>query len=112
MADFSKSERKKLRELAGIAYERYLTNALSELRSHFDAMDRGDISPFDLSQRIHEFHQGPSRDLYVMFSHSLPWLAVCRAYIEGIINDEDLVDASEPIRNELLGFKEHVTNTR
>ena len=50
------------------------------------------------------FHNGASRDLYKQYSQSLPWAGVCRAYIDRVLTDDDLVDASDEIRNGIGSF--------
>jgi Tol biopolymer transport system component len=62
MKDPSKTVRRRLRELAGIAYERELNRELDALFKCFEAWKKDEISPFDLSENIHEFHQKPARD--------------------------------------------------
>src|SRR5687768_4015973 len=51
-----------VREWAGIAHERDLRNALSELRVQFDRWDRGEIDSFELNDLVHRFHQDTLRE--------------------------------------------------
>ena len=61
-------------------------------------MEDGSLSAFDVNDRIHTFHNGVSRDFYKEYSQSLPWSGVCRAYLECVLTDDDLVDASDELR--------------
>jgi hypothetical protein len=62
--DLSKAERRAIRELAGLAYERELAGELTKLRASFDAWVAGERTPFELEQVIHQFHDGVSRQLF------------------------------------------------
>jgi hypothetical protein len=75
----TKANRRKLRELAGVAYTRELAAELAKLEREFVHWRSGQIDPFELSDRIHRFHDGISRDLYVLYRDLLPIHAVARA---------------------------------
>ncbi len=60
---FTKSERKELRRLAGLAYERELAKALEALEESFGQWRKKKISAFELSDCIHKFHNGTARNL-------------------------------------------------
>lgn len=68
--ELDKAERARLRELASIAYERELARELAELEDGFRRWRAGEINAFGLSEAIHLFHQGPSRDLFSKYSPS------------------------------------------
>ena len=97
--DFTKSDRKRIRQLADLAWERGLRVELRKIAVAMEEMESGRLTPFDVTDRIHEFHDGASRDLYNQFSSSLPWLAVCRAYFDGVLTDDDIADASGEMRD-------------
>ena len=63
----TKKQKAELRRLAGLAHERELSAALSNLESEFGRWRRGEISVFELNDRIHRFHHGVSRDLYKLY---------------------------------------------
>lgn len=67
-------------------------------------MESGGLTPFDVTDRIHQFHDGPARDLYTQFSKSVPWLEVCRAHFDGVLTDDDLADAGDNIRDGIREF--------
>ena len=102
--DLTKADKKKVRQLAGIAWERELRDELRGIAAAINEMENGSLSTFDVNDRIHKFHNGASRDLYRQYSESLPWLGVCRAFIDRVLNDDDLVDASDEIRRGIAEF--------
>jgi hypothetical protein len=75
----TKANRRKLRELAGVAYTRELSAELTKLEGDFGKWRGGQIDPFELSDRIHRFHDGISRDLYVLYRDLRPSQSVARA---------------------------------
>jgi hypothetical protein len=81
-----KTIQKALRYLAGVAYEAELGRALEELFGDFQKWKAGAIDPFELSDRIHQFHDGPSRKIYVRYTSRLdPRFLVEYALDEGLI---------------------------
>ena len=82
-SDFTKSEKKRIRQLADLAWDRGLRLELRKIAVAIEEMENGRLTPFDVTDRIHKFHDGAARDLYKQFSSSLPWLAVCRAHLDG-----------------------------
>jgi len=103
---WTKKQRRELRELQGLAWERELEDALRELRSDFDFWKTGEISAFELSDRIHKFHNGRSRELYNMYSGSLNNFWVETVIARGVIDEAELSD-------DLLDvLKDHIANCR
>lgn len=94
-----------LAQWRGIAYERELTKELWRLSEYFKKLDRGELSPFDVSDAIHLFHNGVCRELYIQ-------------YIMSGIDDESLVSsavvrgtiAREELPAELSEFLEEQIN--
>jgi hypothetical protein len=68
----TKANSRKLRELAGVAYSRELGTELSNVEKEFGRWRSGEIDPFELSDRIHRFHDGVSRDLYIAYRDLSP----------------------------------------
>jgi hypothetical protein len=86
----SKRIKRLLREHATTAHEEELRRALVPLAAAFDRWSRDEINSFELSNLIHDFHQGPSRDLFARYTtrpHDLP---VAYAIVSGIINRGDV----------------------
>src|SRR5210317_1770339 len=103
-SDFTKSERKRIRQLASLAWQRGLRIELRKIAVAIEEMECGRLTPFDVTDLIHRFHNGAARDLYKQFSGSLPWLDVCRAHYDHVLTDDDIVDASDNIRDGIREF--------
>lgn len=98
-----KKKRKYYRKLAGIAYERELSNALNELQGEFTKWQNGEIDSFELNQKVHEFHHGVSRDLYKLYDMGHEWITAPGAIYRGIIAEDEL---EEPYKAELMATVE------
>jgi hypothetical protein len=79
-----------IREWAGVAHERDLRDALTELRRQFDRWDRGEIDSFELNELVHKYHNGASREIWKRYatSHLLP--AVASAVAAGVLRTDEL----------------------
>lgn len=86
MADPDKKTKRALRELAAVAHEEELRRALRELAGHFDRWRQGDIDSFELSQLIHEFHDGEAREIWKSYDPANADMAVAGAINRGIID--------------------------
>ncbi len=102
----SKRETAALHELASEAWESELHDALEALFEDFCRWADDGYSSFELSERIHEFHDGASRELYKRHAGLPPFVAVARAIAEGTIDEsalppellEKLADEIEALR--------------
>lgn len=98
---YSKAQRRALRELAGLAHRRELERELAELEAHFKAWREGQIGPFALNDRIHEFHNGPSRDLWKTYVMLHAEMVVPTAVVRGVLQENelpaDLLESMRPI---------------
>lgn len=94
----TKSERALLRRLTGEAWETELGEELEKLFETFTQWADHGMSALDLSDRIHEFHNGPSRDLYSLYTGSDPAMIVARAIAMGFVDEKSL---SEELRSKL-----------
>lgn len=88
----SKNLKKKLRQMAGIAYERELTTASEALLQEFQRWENKEIDVFELNDRIYEFHHGISRELYNRYSGNEMAIAfgVASALHRGILSREEV----------------------
>lgn len=86
----AKANKRKLRELAGVAYARELGAELSKLETEFTKWRSGSIDPFELSDRIHRFHGGVSRDLYSLYSRLPPSHSVARALALQVLQESEV----------------------
>lgn len=68
MNDFTKKQRKHLRELNGIAYDREYDMELDKLFSEFKRWKAKELGGFELNDKIHEFHNGKSRELFKFYN--------------------------------------------
>jgi hypothetical protein len=90
---FTKRERAQLRELAGAAWEAELEAELEKLFEAFLKWADNWMGAFDLSDRIHEFHNGISRELYGRYTGLDPEITVPRAVALGILGEGELDEA-------------------
>ena len=87
---FTKAESRKLRELAELAYDRELSAGLNELGEDFTRWRANDINAFDLSDAIHEFHNGLSRELWSLYTRLKPPMIVRSALERGVLTASDV----------------------
>jgi hypothetical protein len=85
----TKGQRRRLRDLARLAYERELARALDKLDGDFRRWRSGEIDPHELSDRIHRFHEGTSRSLYSRYEGSDLDMIVAQAIVRKVISDEE-----------------------
>jgi len=98
MADgWSRKQRRELRALQGSAWERELEEAL---RMDLEIWDRGDITAFELSDRIHKFHNGQARELFNMYSGSLHNRWIGHTVARGVIDESEISDDLRNVFND------------
>lgn len=90
MSDFSKSERKRLRALAGLVYETEARTVLSERHASFEKWHLRQIDSSELLQEIHEFHQHQSRELWALYQSMKEDQIVARGLAEGFIEEKQV----------------------
>ena len=104
MRRYTKAQKKKLRELAAIANERELDQEMEMLYQHFENWRNEKISCFELSDLIHTFHQGPSREIWKMYTYPDPDTAVSRAVALGLLKKEEIPENLLDILDLKIGF--------
>lgn len=67
MTEFTKSERRMLRDLAGQVYEAEAGKMLGELEISFKEWRSGEKLSSELLDAIHHFHQHQSRELWSLY---------------------------------------------
>jgi hypothetical protein len=87
---FTKRERAELKELAASAWEAELRDELEKLFEDFLKWADNGMDAFELSERIHEFHNGVSRDLYGRYTALHPEITVPRAVALGLLGEDEL----------------------
>jgi len=90
MSEFNKKQKKHLRELAGLAYEKEMNLALGGLFEEFKKWEKGKLNPLDLNEKIHQHHNYKSRDLYKIYAMGDPEMAVARWIARGLIKEEEV----------------------
>lgn len=85
-----KQFKKEVRFWAGKAYERLLNKALQELDNAFGEWCANHLSPFVLSDKIHEFHDGKSRFLYNLDTPFSWNHMIALAVYERVLDSEEL----------------------
>lgn len=90
MQDSPKRIKRLVREWAGVAHDRDLRKALGELRVQFGRWERGEISPFELNEFVHQFHDGTSREIWKRYATNHLEPAVASAVAAGILQREEL----------------------
>ena len=98
MREFTKAERKLLRELAGKVYEAEAHGILEELDAEFTRWRTGEIWSSDLLAAIHEFHQRRSRELWSTYQSMKESQIVARGIAMGLL---DRTEVGEPLRGRL-----------
>lgn len=81
-AKSSKVDRQQVRDLLATAYERELTEALRDLASQVNDWKRRRINAFDLTDAIHDFHDGIARDLWKHYNGGVADLVLLRLAVE------------------------------
>lgn len=88
--NMTKSQKKHLRYLAGIAYDRELGVALDRLFESYQQWKSGEIDAWDVNEEIHKHHNGISRELYNRYEYPDPCLLVARAIADGVLKLEEV----------------------
>jgi hypothetical protein len=107
MPDVPKRIKRLVREWAGIAHERDLRQALSELRAQFDRWDRGEIDSLELNDLVHRFHQDTSREIWKRYATTHLEPAVASAVAAGVLRKEELPAELVQHIAGLIEFYEH-----
>src|SRR2546425_9754607 len=106
MDSFGKAQRKELRRLTMVAYERQLGTALAALEVLFGEWHSGKIDVHELSDSIHQFHNGVARDLYVTYTRLEPWVAVAQAVARKTLRDDEVPPTLRDALQSLIAFYE------
>ena len=88
--DLTNSQRRRLHELAVLAYQRDLDVELTKLEVEFTRWRAGELSPHELSALIHDFHQGPSRELFSKYDQRFRELNVADAIRRGVLSTDEV----------------------
>ena len=102
-----------LREYAAKAHEVELRRALEPLASAFQRWSSGGLSSGELSELIHDFHQGPARELFVRYNQPHHGPDVAHAVATGILDKERLPpELLDHLRDTIRMFEHDLPKTR
>lgn len=101
--ELTKKQKKHIRDMTGMAYEREMTAALEMLLAAFQEWKQGAMTVFDLDEKIHQYHNGTSRDLYKQYATGHPDMAILLALARGALKIEELNDDCRSFYQERLG---------
>ena len=87
-----KKMQQQLRQLAGVAYEREMSAATQALLEDFHRWEKKEMDVFKMNEKIHAFHHGISRELYVRYTGMNAAFAVASALLRGILRREEVGD--------------------
>lgn len=90
MQEIPKRIKRMIREWAGVAHERDLRNALTDLRAQFDRWERGEIDSFELNDLVHKHHDGASREIWKRYATNRLSPALASAVAAGVLRTEEL----------------------
>ena len=82
-----------LKALALACWEAELSRELAQLQNHFAAWAAGAVTPFDLNEMLHQFHEGISRELYERYSAGTFEANVARGIALGLLPENALDSA-------------------
>jgi hypothetical protein len=90
MPETTKRIKRLVREYAAIAHARELGQASRDLDVQFGRWRNGEINAAELNDVIHEFHDGPSRDIWRKYATNRLEAALGLAVAIGILRREGL----------------------
>lgn len=97
MNDYPKNIKRLLRQFAAEAYEKELSLELARLDQGFAEWRSGKINSRELSDRIHQYEIGASRELFKKYNEGENDFNVAYAIITGMLNrervPEELIEA-------------------
>lgn len=92
MREYTKNIRRKLNDLADIAYERELEQALEHLFRKFQGWKENKIDCFKLNQSIHEYHEKKSQEMWNLYKGGDSDFLVYRAIKLGFLPKSEVPD--------------------
>jgi hypothetical protein len=104
MSEFTKSDRRTLRELASEVYEAEARSYLAELEAEFLRWRKNETSSSELLASIHKFHQEQSRDLWSRYQSLKEPEVVARGVVLGFVRAEQIPEQLKSKLKLLLDF--------
>jgi hypothetical protein len=91
MRKWTAAQKREIRRLAGVAYDRELSALLSALEKQFARWRSGEIATLDLNEAIHQYHDHGARDLWKRYQTRIaPEFLVMQALDNGALSFEEL----------------------
>jgi hypothetical protein len=90
MKEYPKKIKKLIREFAAEAHERELYRELTRLDRRFAEWRKGELGSGALSDEIHQYENGPSRELFKRYNDDLPDMMVAYAIAANILKREEI----------------------
>ncbi|MEK7255838.1 MAG: hypothetical protein AAB316_13900 [Bacteroidota bacterium] len=105
--EYTKNVKRQIRELASLLYERELNGELSKLDKDFEAWRKGILSPFELSEKIHHFHQNEARELFNKFTtNSVLDMNVAWGIVQGKLKKEEVsAEVAEALARQIAFYR-------
>ena len=88
MREPTKSVKHALRRLSAVAHEEELRRALLPVAAAFEEWRAGQLGSGELTERIHDFHQGPARELFKKYNSGPLEYAVAHAIVARVLDRE------------------------
>lgn len=88
------------------AHEEELRRALVPLEAAFQRWRAGHLGSGELVELIHEFHQGPARELFKKYNSGQLELAVAHAIVSGVVDRSRLPPELLEILGRAIAFYE------
>lgn len=108
--ELTKKEKRELKEIVSECYEDHLTELLENLYEDFQKWGGKHIDAFELTDRIHEFHDRDARKLYKMYVMSPPEVAVIYALKNRMITKDAINTKILEKLGEYLDLLENLDN--
>ncbi len=86
----TKEQKREARELATLARDAELSEALRELDALFSDWRNGRLDAYQLSDAIHQFHDGQARELFKMYNGLQPEDLAARAIAHELVRPEQI----------------------
>src|SRR5215207_1731610 len=106
MNDYPKRIKRLLREFAAEAYEKELSRELGRLGESFAEWRDGKIKNGELSDRIHQYETGVSRELFNKYNEGKNDFNVAYAIVTGILDRQDVPEELIAAIDKQLSFYE------
>jgi hypothetical protein len=86
MREYPKAIERRLRALSMAAHEEALRRALQPLAQDFERWRQGNLGSGELTERIHEFHHGPARNLFKQYNYGIMEMNIAVAIVDGLLD--------------------------